>query len=156
MQTSRNDGEPEGTPTSENIQALVNRWIAAFNAHDVERIVALYSEDAELFDTGMKSVRKGQAEIRRWFTSRFQQMPTLQYNPIRFFFSEEEASVGWIAKGHTPPLLRQRWLVRPFEVDGVSVFQVWSGLICWQRGYYDHLGIVERVLPPLKWLPLRL
>jgi hypothetical protein len=30
------------------------------------------------------------------------------------------------------------------------------GLISWQHGYYDHLQVVEKVLPPLRWLPLKL
>ena len=28
----------------------INEWLKAFNAHDVGAIVALYTEDAELFD----------------------------------------------------------------------------------------------------------
>jgi hypothetical protein len=82
-------------------------------------------------------------------------MSSIQYTPTQFFLREDRAAVCWIARGYTPPLLRQRWLSRPFEVDGVSLFLIRSGLISWQRGYYDHLGIAERVLPLLRWLPLR-
>jgi uncharacterized protein (TIGR02246 family) len=153
---SDNDRPKEISPNGEAISALVNSWIAAFNAHNVERIVTLYAEDAELFDTGMRHARKGRNEITSWFTQRFQQMHTIQYTPTQFFFNGQEAAVCWIARGHTPPLLRQRWLSRPFQVDGVSIFLVRSGLIHWQHGYYDHLGIVEQVLLPLKWLPLKL
>jgi steroid delta-isomerase-like uncharacterized protein len=135
---------------------LVTRWIAAFNAHNVDQIVALYTDDAELFDTGMKRIRKGRGEIAGWFTQRFQKMSTIQYAPTRSFFNEGEAVVCWNAHGHTPAILGQRWLSRPFQVEGVSVFRLHAGSIQWQHGYYDHLAVVERVLPPLKWLPLRL
>jgi uncharacterized protein (TIGR02246 family) len=157
LQTNSDSSELEGTSSNrEEISILVNSWITAFNAHNVEQIVALYAEDAELFDTGMKHARKGHTEITRWFTQRFQQMHTIQYTPTQHFFNEQEAAICWLASGHTPPLLRQRWLSRPFQVDGVSIFRVRSGLIYWQHGYYDHLRIVEQVLPPLKWLPLKL
>jgi uncharacterized protein (TIGR02246 family) len=157
LQTNSSDSGPEESPPSrEELSALVNSWIAAFNAHDVERIVALYAEDAELFDTGMRHARKGRNEIRSWFTQRFRQMPTIQYTPTQRFFNEREAAICWLAQGHTPAVLRQRWLSRPFQVDGVSIFLVRSDLIRWQHGYYDHLKIVEQVLPPLKWLPLKL
>lgn len=157
LQTNSDNGRPEGTSLNgAEISTLVNRWIAAFNAHDVEQIVALYAEDAELFDTGMRHARKGHTEITSWFTQRFQQMHTIQYTPTQHFFNAHEAAICWQARGHTPPLLRQRWLSRPFQVDGVSIFQIRSGLIHWQHGYYDHLRIVEQVLPPLKWLPLKL
>jgi steroid delta-isomerase-like uncharacterized protein len=148
----------ENDPNRDEIAALVNSWIAAFNAHDVERIVALYAEDAELCDTGMRRARKGHDEIRSWFTQRFRQMGTIQYTPTQHFFNEneQEAVVCWLAQGHTPSILRQHWLSRPFQVDGVSVFHMRSGLIHWQHGYYDHLKIVEQVIPVLRWLPLKL
>jgi uncharacterized protein (TIGR02246 family) len=157
LQMNSNDNKPEGATTSgDEISTLVNSWIAAFNAHDVESIIAHYAEDAELFDTGMKHARKGRHEITSWFTQRFRHMPTIQYTPTQHFFNETEAAICWLAKGHTPAILGQRWLSRPFQVDGVSIFLVRSGLISWQHGYYDHLSIVEQVLPPLKWLPLKL
>jgi ketosteroid isomerase-like protein len=135
---------------------LVQRWIAAFNAHDVAGIVSCYAEEAELFDTGMKRPRRGRVEITAWFTSRFQQMPTIHYTPTRFFLQEHEAGVCWLAHGKTPAFFRQRWLSRDFEVEGVSIFLLADDLITWQHGYYDHLRMAEQVLPPLRLLPLRL
>jgi hypothetical protein len=135
---------------------LVDRWIVDFNAHNVDEVVALYAEDAELFDSGMRYTRKGHDAIKKWFTQRFQQMPTIQYIPQNKLCNEKEVVVHWLAQGHTPPLLRQHWLMRPFEVDGVSIFHIKDSLIVWQHGYYDHLQMVERVLPPLRWLPLKL
>ncbi len=155
MRTHEENEPTKASRGPDSIATLVERWITAFNAHDVAQIVALYTQDAELFDTGMRRVRLGNMEIQRWFTQRFQQMPTIQYTPTSFFFNEDRAAVCWVARGHTPPLLRQRWLVRPFQVDGVSIFIVRSGLICYQHGYYDHLQVAERVLPLLKWLPLK-
>jgi uncharacterized protein (TIGR02246 family) len=156
LQTNNDAREPGEVSHSEEISTLVHQWMAAFNAHDVERIVALYTEDAELCDTGMKRARQGRKEITIWFTQRFQQMPTIQYTPTRFFFRESEAAICWLAQGKTPAFLRQRWLSHPFQVDGVSIFLVRSGFIYWQHGYYDHLQVAERILPPLRWLPLKL
>src|SRR5687767_1006665 len=104
-------------------EAVVKAWITAFNAHDVAQIVTLYTEDAELFDSGMRRPRRGRAQIEQWFTQRFRQMPTISYAPTSRFFREQEAAVCWLASGHTPALLRQRWLMRPFQVDGVSIFR---------------------------------
>lgn len=136
---------------------IVKQWIAAFNAHDVAAIVALYADDAELFDTGMKHPRQGRAEIQRWFTTRFATMPTIAYAPASYLFTGEQAAVTWTASGQTPRLLGQKWLSRPFEVDGVSVFTLNGTLIQRQRGYYDHFGVIQRAIPPLQWLlPIRL
>ena len=137
--------------------AIVKRWIAAFNAHDVAAIVLLYADDAELFDTGMKRPRHGRGEIEQWFTTRFRTVPSIAYTPASHLFAGEQAAVTWTASGRTPRLLGQSWLSRPFRVDGVSIFTLRDGLIQKQHGYYDHLAVVERALPPLKWLlPIRL
>ncbi|HLH60848.1 MAG TPA: nuclear transport factor 2 family protein [Ktedonobacteraceae bacterium] len=135
---------------------LVNSWISAFNAHDVAAIVALYTDDAELFDSGMKRPRTGYSEIEQWFSKRFQEMPSIRYEPSTQFFSEEHAAVQWTASGQ-PRLLGQRWLTRPFRVEGVSIFAFRDGRIQKQRGYYDHYAAVAQVVPPIKWvLPPRL
>ncbi len=138
-------------------RAVVNRWIEAFNTHNVAAIVALYADDAELYDSGMKRSRRGRTEIERWFTTRFQSLPAITYTPIYQLFSEELAAVTWTVSGQGPRILGQSWLSRPFQVDGVSLFSLQGGLIENQRGYYDHLSALEQILPPIKWiLPRRL
>lgn len=136
----------------------VSSWIEAFNAHDVAAIVALYTDDAELFDSGMKYPRRGRDEIIRWFTSRFQTMPSIRYTLTGHTFMQEQgatqAAVTWTTSGHGPRFLGQGWLSRPFRVDGVSVFTLHEGRIQKQRGYYDHLAVLEQVFPPLKWIHL--
>ena len=134
---------------------IARSWIAAFNAHDVGAIVALYAPEAELFDAGMKRRRRGRQEIEDWFTRRFTALPEINYAPSDEIVEGERVAITWTVSGRTPRLLGQRWLARPFAVDGVSVFVVHGGQIVRQRGYYDHLAVVERALPFLRLLPSR-
>ncbi len=136
---------------------IVQRWIDAFNGHQASDLVALYAPDAELFDSGMKRRRKGHGEIEAWFASRFRMAPTITYTPHAQFVSDGQIAVQWTTHGRLERLLGQKWLARPFSVDGVSIFHIENGLIQQQRGYYDHLSLVGQILPPLKWLlPVRL
>lgn len=134
---------------------IARAWIAAFNAHDVAAIVALYAPEAELFDAGMKRRRRGRQEIEGWFARRFTALPEINYAPSDEIVDGERVAITWTVSGRTPRLLGQRWLARPFAVDGVSVFVIHSGRIVRQRGYYDHLAVVERALPFLRLLPSR-
>ncbi len=149
----------KGTPVLDITEGLsvVHRWIDAFNRHQVSDLVALYREDAELSDSGMKRKRRGHREIEAWFTSRFRMTPTISYTPHAEFVSDGQIVVQWTTRGRLERLLGQKWLPRPFVVDGVSIFRIENGLIQNQHGYYDHLSAVEQTLPPLKWLlPFRL
>lgn len=138
-----------------SLRSVANQWIEAFNSHDVNAIVALYADDAELFDSGMKHPRRGRVEIERWFTSRFRTMPSIRYTPTGQIFEGERATVLWTTYGRSPRLLG--FYSRPFQVDGVSIFTFQDGRIQKQRGYYDHLSVLEQILPPIKWLlPRRL
>jgi steroid delta-isomerase-like uncharacterized protein len=135
---------------------IARAWIAAFNAHDVAALVAFYAPDAELNDSGMKRVRRGRAEIEQWFRTRFTRLAEMTYTPASELVDGEMVAITWTVSGYTPRLLGQRWLARPFAVDGVSVFSLRDGLIVRQRGYYDHLVPVERALPFLRLLPSRM
>ena len=134
---------------------VARAWIAAFNAHDVEAIVALYAPGAHLNDSGMKRAREGRQEIEQWFTTRFRSVRAIAYQPFSEIVDGETVAITWRVSGYTPRLLGQRWLQRPFAVDGVSVFTVRAAQIIKQRGYYDHLVPVERALPFLRLLPSR-
>ena len=46
------------------------RWIVAFNAGDIETLVALYDADAIVMPPGRTELR-GRAEIRSWFVGFF-------------------------------------------------------------------------------------
>lgn len=144
--------------TEDQAQLLVGRWIEAFNNRNVEAIVSLYADDAELFDSGMKHVRSGKKEIERWFTDRFQGLPTLTYSPTAQLFGDNQVAVTWIARGNGPRLLKQTWLTRrTFEVSGVSIFAIANSQIKKQHGYYDHLSVAQQLVPILKiLLPIRL
>jgi SnoaL-like domain len=136
------------------LDPVVSRWIEAFNAHNVATLVDLYTGDAELFDSGMNRPRRGRKEIGDWFTWRFRSTPTINYRPVeQARLDEGRVVVRWIAGGRGPRLFGLSWLARPFHIDGESRFTLCDGLICEQRGTYDHLSVLRQIVPPLQWLP---
>jgi uncharacterized protein (TIGR02246 family) len=54
------------TPTVESLHA---QWVAAFNAHDLDRHMALYMEDAMLFGS-VDELQDGRGAIRAYFGRR--------------------------------------------------------------------------------------
>ena len=54
------------TPT---VETFLAEWIAAFNAHDLDRHMKLYTEDAMLFGS-VDELQKGREKIRGYFGGR--------------------------------------------------------------------------------------
>jgi len=57
-------------PTSE---ALVQRQLDAYNAHDLDALLATYAEDAQLFEHPATLLASGHSQLRARFALRFQE-----------------------------------------------------------------------------------
>ena len=51
--------------------AVVQRQLDAFNARDLDALLAIYAEDAQLLEHPSKLLASGSAELRTRFTARF-------------------------------------------------------------------------------------
>jgi len=58
---------------SEDPAAVVQRQLEAFNARDVEALLAVYAGDAQMFEHPSKLVAQGKEEVRGRFSLRFQE-----------------------------------------------------------------------------------
>jgi hypothetical protein len=132
--------------------STVRRWIIAFNAHDVEALVALYAAEGELFDSGMPGPRRGKSQIENWFRWRFRSTPTITYTEQTTSRREEDTfEVTWIASGTGPRVLGLGG--KPFQSPGKSVFVLKEEQIWRQQGTYDHLAVIRQIVPILNVLP---
>lgn len=64
---------PPVNPTSLDPVTVVQRQLDAFNARDVDVLVAIYAADAELYEHPDKLLAKGTAALRERFSVRFQE-----------------------------------------------------------------------------------
>ncbi|HKB90958.1 MAG TPA: nuclear transport factor 2 family protein [Opitutaceae bacterium] len=58
---------------SNDPEAVVQRQLDAYNARDVDALVAIYADDAEQFEHPTKLLARGSAEIRERAIARFQE-----------------------------------------------------------------------------------
>jgi ketosteroid isomerase-like protein len=72
--------------------AHVREWISAWNSHDLERILAHYSDDVELSSplvaklTGpSEGTIRGKAALRDYFARGLQAYPSLRFDLIRLY-----------------------------------------------------------------------
>lgn len=99
------------TPT---VEALLAEWIAAFNAHDLDRHMALYTEDAMLFGS-VDALQKGRDRIRAYFGRRPPSACVKSYPlpEVRQVATDVVVTAGHVdfADGDRPSPYRMTWVL---------------------------------------------
>jgi hypothetical protein len=77
--------------TKTDLADFAQEWIAAWNAHDLERILEHYADDAELVSpfvanlTGSDGSVRGKAALRDYFARGLKAFPTLHFELVRIY-----------------------------------------------------------------------
>ena len=84
-------------------RSIANAWFAAFNAHDLEALLALYADDAEHYSPKLKirqpathGVIRGKTVLRHWWRDAFDRLPTLTYEVTKLTADTEQVFMEYI------------------------------------------------------------
>jgi len=107
-------------PSPSTPAIVVQRQLDAYNARDLDTLLALYADDAEFFEHPTKLLARGTAELRQRFALRFQE-PNLH-----------AALVNRIACGAT--VIDHERVTRTFpegpgEIEVIMIYEVQDGRI---------------------------
>lgn len=114
------------TPTQ-----IAEAWLAAFNAYDVDGLLALYAEDATHTspkiralhpDTGGKL--RGKADIAAWWRGAIERTPGLRYEKTALTASDERVTLEYVryADGQEPMPVAEAFDVKDGKVVASRVF----------------------------------
>jgi len=83
-----------------NAEAIAEEWIAAWNAHDLERVLALFAEDytmtspkIQAFGHGGAGVVSGKAALRTYWRDALDRQPDLRFTHVETFAGPDCATV---------------------------------------------------------------
>lgn len=84
-------------------KSIALQWFAAFNAHDLEALLALYADDAEHFSPKLKlrhpethGLITGKEALRSWWRDAFERLPNLNYEVVKLTADEEQVFMEYI------------------------------------------------------------
>ncbi|MBK9763052.1 MAG: nuclear transport factor 2 family protein [Flavobacteriales bacterium] len=88
-------------------KSIATKWFAAFNAHDLDALLALYKDDAEHYSPKLKVHQpktngwvRGKKALRGWWQDAFDRLPELQYEVMGMITDEEQVFMEYIR--HVP------------------------------------------------------
>jgi ketosteroid isomerase-like protein len=118
--------------SAQNNKQIATKWFEAFNAHDLEKLLSLYNDNAQHYSPKLKirmpetqGLIKGKQALREWWQDAFDRLPTLQYEVIKLTTDEDQVFMEYIRR-----------------VDGEDdlsvgeVLQIDNGLIVFSRVYH--------------------
>lgn len=107
-------------PAPGEVEAVVQRQLDAYNARDLEALLEVYAEDAEVFEHPSTLLAAGRAALRERFTARLREPNLHAYLSKRIvsgcFAIDHERVVRTFAEG-------------PGELDLVMIYEVRDGKI---------------------------
>jgi steroid delta-isomerase-like uncharacterized protein len=130
------------TPTTQLAQAL----IAAWNTHDPERLLALFTADLVYEDVPLGVVSHGREEAQRFFREAFAAIPDFHLELAAVVAGEAGGTAEWTMSGtHTGDFPGLPATGKAFAVRGVSVFALAGDKIRHTRDYWDFATMLRQL-----------
>jgi steroid delta-isomerase-like uncharacterized protein len=134
-----------------SLDAFARDWIQAWDSHDVDRILAFYTDDAFYEDVpnvvnGWDVPLRGQEMIRESLVRTFGQMPDLRFELVSASGAGDRLVVEWIMKG-----THYRDSTGSFSIRAVSIIKLEGDRIAQVSDYYDSYLLLSQlgIIPPL-------
>jgi steroid delta-isomerase-like uncharacterized protein len=138
---------------SEEIAQLINELVAGWNAHDLDKVTALYADDYEEEDVANKEIQRGKAAVRRTLSFYLRAFPDLQIEADEIVIQRDCVALSWIITGtHRGTMMNIPPTGRTVRIRGVSLLTVANGRLQRARRIWDLAGLLRSfgLLPELQ------
>ena len=107
-------------------------WLDAFNAHDLERLLALYDDDAVHYSPKLKlrhpetkGLMEGKAALRAWWRDALNRLPSLRYHLVTLTASDARVFMEYTRRVDGEP-----------DIQVAEVLEIKDSLITVSRVYH--------------------
>lgn len=140
--------EASPAPSQADVPAIVAEYVAALNAHDADRVAALYTDDAVVEQVVRDgNVFRGPAEITGWIAANLQGIPDLTVTTQSVITEGDRIAWAWLYEGsytgQYPDLPAGQG--QPIELRGVSLLTLRDGMIAEEAVYFDNASFLSQV-----------
>lgn len=89
--------------TNQELNHIATEWFDAFNHQDLERLLALYHDEAQHYSPKLKirqpetkGLIKGKSALRDWWQDSFDRLPSLRYEIVQITPNKDRVFMEYI------------------------------------------------------------
>ena len=135
--------------TRTDLETLIDRYNAAWNAHDVDAIMAMHAPDM-VFENHTAGERAEGEAVREHVAAIFDSWPDITFETRRLYVRDDLIVQEWTASATHSRSMRRGDLVaeasgKAVRWDGMDIIPVRDGLITRKDVYSDSVSILRQV-----------
>jgi len=123
--------------------AVAQTWMDAWNSHNPDNVVALYTDDAVLEDVTLGAVNRGRAAIRDFAAATFAALPDAHFDLVRSTVKDGHGTIEWVVSGTDTGAFGGTG--KPYSVRGVSVIDVHGTRLTRDTIYWDLATVLREI-----------
>jgi len=128
-------------------EKAMNDYVAAWNAHDGNKVLSLCTDDVVFEEVPMGKVFRGNKEAKDFISSTFVDFPDFKIELKSGFNAGDWGAGEWVMSGtfahsSTPGMTATG---KRFSVRGASIIEFRKGKICRESLYWDLAAFLQQV-----------
>src|SRR5256885_10526274 len=132
------------------LQGFIDRYNDAWNAHDIDAVVAMHTEDSVFENHVTGDVNVGREQIGSAIRGIFSVFPDLSFEGRRQYLREDLVVQEWTARGtHEGTMCRGGIAVEPtgrkVDYKGMDVIPIRHGLVARNDVYSDSITLLRQL-----------
>lgn len=132
--------------TAAAVERVVQEFLAAWSAHDPDRLLQLLTDDVDYADLPAGAALRGKEQVRAFAQGWFAVSPDIRFEPTATVVTGSRAAVEWVGSGtHQGDLPGMPATGKPWQVRGVSVMELAGGKIARCTDYWDFATVMRQL-----------
>ena len=125
---------------------LVTELVAAWNAHNAERVATLYAAQHEGFDSGLMEPLNGPEAVQAYCANFFAAFPDAHIQVEEIVAEEDRCAVAWQAQGtHLGKLMNIPPSSKVVNIRGMSILTIEEGKFTRSNTIWDMAAFLRAI-----------